>query len=124
LFDLHQSMVTNEHQYVTKMALCVTMGSLWGDFTSILWIFEYLQKLIYIWIKISKRIMSQRRMDFQSIPLHITYNSQHFEPIEYVNGLFQSSPIFQANDPKVHIDLDDCPSFLELMMQEPQIQFL
>ncbi len=32
LFDLHQGMVTNEHYYVTKMALCATMGGLWGDF--------------------------------------------------------------------------------------------
>jgi len=62
-------------------------------------------------------------MDFQFIPLYIVYNSQHFDPIEYVNGLFQSSPIFQANDPKVCIDLDDFPSFLELVMQKPQIQF-
>jgi hypothetical protein len=28
LFDLHQGIVTNEHQYVTKMALSVSMGSL------------------------------------------------------------------------------------------------
>jgi hypothetical protein len=28
LFDLHQGMVTNEHQYVTKMALCLMMGGL------------------------------------------------------------------------------------------------
>jgi hypothetical protein len=26
LFDLHQSMVTNEHQYVTKMALNASLG--------------------------------------------------------------------------------------------------
>jgi hypothetical protein len=26
LFDLHQGMVTNEHQYVTKMALSASMG--------------------------------------------------------------------------------------------------
>jgi len=42
LFDLHQNMVTNEHQYVTKMTLCATMGSVWGDFTTIFWIVEYL----------------------------------------------------------------------------------
>jgi hypothetical protein len=42
LFDLHQDMASNEHQYVTKMALCVTMKSLWGDFTTIFWIVEYL----------------------------------------------------------------------------------
>jgi hypothetical protein len=35
LFDLHQGMVTNEHQYVVKMALNVNMGSLWGDFNPI-----------------------------------------------------------------------------------------
>jgi hypothetical protein len=28
LFDLHQSMVTNEHQYVTNVTLNVTMGVL------------------------------------------------------------------------------------------------
>jgi hypothetical protein len=42
LFDLHQSMVTNEHQYVTKMALSASMGGFWEDFTSIFWIVEYL----------------------------------------------------------------------------------
>jgi hypothetical protein len=62
-------------------------------------------------------------MDFQSISLHITYNSQHFEPIEYVNGLFWSSLIFQVNDSKVHINLNDFPTFSELMMQNRQIQF-
>jgi hypothetical protein len=48
LFDLHQGMVTNEHQYVTKMALNVIMGGLWGDLTAIFWIFKYLQRPIYI----------------------------------------------------------------------------
>jgi hypothetical protein len=43
---LHQSLVTNEHQYVTKMALNVSMGGLWKDFTVIFLIVEYLQKLI------------------------------------------------------------------------------
>jgi hypothetical protein len=62
-------------------------------------------------------------MDFQSIPLHIVYNFQHFEPIEYVNGPSLFSSIFEGNDPKVHIDLDDFPSFFKLMMKKPQIQF-
>jgi hypothetical protein len=34
LFDLHQGMVTNEHQYVTKMTLSVSMGGLWGNFAT------------------------------------------------------------------------------------------
>jgi hypothetical protein len=58
LFDLHQNMVTNEHQYVIKMALSVSMEGLWGDFTTIFWIIEYLQRPIYIWNKVSKCIMS------------------------------------------------------------------
>jgi hypothetical protein len=61
-------------------------------------------------------------MDFQ-LPLHIIYNFQHFEPIEYVNGLFRSSPRFQTNDHKVHIDLNYFPFLSELMMQKFLIQF-
>jgi len=41
-FDLHQNMVTNEHQYVTKMTLSASMGGLWGDFIIIFWIVKYL----------------------------------------------------------------------------------
>jgi hypothetical protein len=33
--DLHQGMVTNEHQYVTNMALSACMGGLRGVFTTI-----------------------------------------------------------------------------------------
>jgi hypothetical protein len=59
-------------------------------------------------------------MDFQSI--HITYNFQHFEPIQYGNGLSRSLPTFQVNDPKVTINLNEFPSLLELMVQQPLIQ--
>jgi hypothetical protein len=34
-------------------------------------------------------------MDFQSIPLEITYSFQHFEPIEYVNGLSKKGILFR-----------------------------
>jgi hypothetical protein len=49
-------------------------------------------------------------MDFQSIPLYIMDSSQHFEPIQYVNGLFRFLPTFQVNDSKINIDLNDFPS--------------
>jgi hypothetical protein len=87
------------------------MGSLWGNFTTIYWISEYMRRPIYIWNKISKCFMFQCDMDFQSIPLRIMYNFQHFEPIQYVNGLFKSLPTFQVNNSKVNIDLDDFSSF-------------
>jgi hypothetical protein len=41
-------MVTNEYQYVTKMALSASMGGLWGDFIAIFWMTKYLQRTIYI----------------------------------------------------------------------------
>jgi hypothetical protein len=37
-------------------------------------------------------------------------NSQHFEPIQYVNGLFKFLLTFQVNDSKVSIDLNVFPS--------------
>jgi len=55
-------------------------------------------------------------MDFQFIPLHIMYNSQHFESIQYVNGLSKVLPTFQVNDSKVTIDLEDFSSFFKLVM--------
>jgi hypothetical protein len=61
--------------------IIITMEGLWGDFTTIFWIIKYLQRPIYIWNKISKLIMYSFGINFQSIPLHITSNSQHFEPI-------------------------------------------
>ncbi len=51
-------------------------------------------------------------MDFQSI--HITYNFQHFEPIQYGNGLSRCLLTFQVNDPKVTINLNDFPSFFKI----------
>ncbi len=50
------------------------------------------------------------------------YNFQHFEPIQYVTGLFKSLSTFQINDPKVTIDLNEFPSISKLMVQQPPIQ--
>jgi hypothetical protein len=60
--------VTNEHEYVTKMAQIVTMGGLWGDFAIMFWIICFLQRPIYVWNKISKHIMFQHGVDFNSFP--------------------------------------------------------
>jgi hypothetical protein len=66
------------------------MKGLQGDFTTLFWIAKYLQMSIYIWNKELKHIISQSDMDFQFIPFYITYNFQHFEPIQYGNGLSKS----------------------------------
>jgi hypothetical protein len=68
--------------------------------------------------------MSQCGMDFQFIPLHIMYNYQHFESIQHFNGLSRYLLTFQINDPKILINLNDFPSFFNLMVQEPPIQLL
>ena len=65
--------------------------------------------------------MSRCGMEFQSIPLHITYSFQHFEPIQYVNGLTRFLLTFQINDPKVTINLNDFPYLSKLMVQQPPI---
>jgi hypothetical protein len=39
------------------MSQSATIGSLWGDFTTIFWIVEYLQWPIYDWNKDSNRIV-------------------------------------------------------------------
>jgi hypothetical protein len=116
-------MVTNEYQYVTKMALSVNMGGLWGDFIAMFWITNYLQRPIYIWNKYQNTLCLNVTWIFNLSPLiYSMYNFQHFEPIQYVNGLFRSLPTFQVNDFKVNIDLDDFPSLSESMMQQPSIQ--
>jgi hypothetical protein len=57
--------------------------------------------------------MSQCGMDFQSIPTFITCSSQHFEPLDYFNGAPRSVHVFQINDPKMIINLDEFPFLLE-----------
>jgi hypothetical protein len=48
-FDLHQNIVTNEHQYVTKMAQNVSREVCRIDFIVVFWILvEYLQRSIYV----------------------------------------------------------------------------
>ncbi len=54
--------------------------------------------------------------------IYITYSSQHFELIQYVSGLSRFLFTYQVNDPKVIIDLDDFPSLLKSVVQQPCIQ--
>jgi hypothetical protein len=49
--------MTHENEDVTKMTQSATMGGVTGRFIAIFWIAKYLQRLIYMWNKISKHIM-------------------------------------------------------------------
>jgi hypothetical protein len=64
------------------MAQNVKMKGLERDFVASFWTIEYFRRHIYVWNKTLKHIISQCGMDFRFVPLHIFYNSQHFEPIE------------------------------------------
>ncbi len=53
------------------------------DFIATFWIAKYLQWPIYVWNKDSNRTMCKCGLDYKMDTLHIVYNNQHFEPIEY-----------------------------------------
>jgi hypothetical protein len=81
---------------VRKVVKSATMGGLSEYLTTIFQIKSYLQRPIYVWNKMSKHIISQCEMDFQTILLYIAYNSQHFEPIEYAIGMARFSLTFET----------------------------
>jgi hypothetical protein len=44
---------------------------------------------------------------FSICPFTYNLSFQHFEPIEYVNGVDRFLPSFETNAPKILINLDD-----------------
>jgi hypothetical protein len=81
LHDLHEG-VYNEYQYMQKMSISAVHGGLWGDFTAIKWIADYLKKPIYVWSIVSEQIIAKEGCEFGLEPLHIAFGNSHFEPIE------------------------------------------
>ena len=64
------------------------------DFIANNWILEYLQRPIYVWNKLSKRIMAKCRVDYNDDSLHIAFSlgpnkDGHYEPIDYIQHLNQ-----------------------------------
>jgi hypothetical protein len=79
LHDLHHGDVMDEIIYIQKMSLLALNGGLWGNFTVIYWILEYLQRLIHIWNKNSCWIMVKLGTENASHVLNILYANHHFE---------------------------------------------
>jgi hypothetical protein len=50
---------------------------------------------------------------FSICPFICSLSFQHFEPIEYVNGVARFSPSFEANASKILINLDEFLSLLK-----------
>jgi hypothetical protein len=57
LHDLHHGNANEEETYIKKMSISTIHGGLWGDFTTIFWIFECLHCLIHVWNKRNGWIM-------------------------------------------------------------------
>jgi hypothetical protein len=62
------------------MSISAINGGLWGDFTAIYWIFEYLHHSIHVWNKSNGWIMVQIEQKVALTPLNLVYGNNHFEP--------------------------------------------
>ena len=71
------------------MSLSATNGGVWGDFTAIKWVSEYLKNPINVWIVCNGRILSTFGLEFNTDIIHIAFDPmrKHFEPIETIPGL-------------------------------------
>jgi hypothetical protein len=67
------------------------------DFTAIEWIFNYLQRPIYVWSNESGRIIDKQECEFEREPFHLALGLNHFQPMEKLN---QSIPIIIPRENK------------------------
>ncbi len=83
MHDLHNGQASIEKTYLNKMLQNATNGGLWGDFTTIFWILQYIQRPIHVWCKTSARIMTKCGEGCNlTFLMHLAFWNQHFEPIE------------------------------------------
>jgi len=62
------------------MSILAIIEGLWGDFTSIFCVSQYLQCRIHVWNKSNGEIMVKVGNEFEVNPLNIFYGNNHFEP--------------------------------------------
>ena len=48
LNDLHNGRFLNENEYIDKMSISASVGGIWGDFTAVNWISDYLSTPITV----------------------------------------------------------------------------
>jgi hypothetical protein len=85
LHDFHNGQASTKGIYLNKMLQNATNGGLWGDFTTIFWISQYLQRPIYVWCKTNVRIMMKCGEEYNlTFLMHLAFGNQHFEPIETI----------------------------------------
>jgi hypothetical protein len=83
LHDLHNWQASTKEEYLKKMSQNSINGSLWGDFTTIIWISLYLQRQIYVSSTTSVQIMMKCGEEYDStLLMHLVFGIQHFELIQ------------------------------------------
>jgi len=106
LRDLHHGKANNEIMYIQKMSLAASNGGLWGDFTAIYWISQYLQQSIYVWNKNNGQIMVKVGDNMNGITLNIVYGNDHFEHVKLYDptiSLQSSNNVLQSSLNNQHI---------------------
>jgi len=78
LHHLQHGKVDYQKNYIKKMSILGLDGGLWGDFTTIYWIFEYLDHSIHVWNLKNGQIMVKVEQENESTPLNIIYGNNHF----------------------------------------------
>ncbi len=88
------------------MSLAASNGGLWGDFTAIYWISQYLQQSIYVWNKNNGQIMVKVGDNMNGITLNIVYGNDHFERVKLYDptiSLQSSNNVLQSSLNNQHI---------------------
>ncbi len=81
------------------MSISTLDGGLWGDFTTIYWIFEYLDHSIHVWNFKNGQIMVKVEQENESTPLNLIYGNNHFELADIYSQIIDI-PIYTQNDDK------------------------
>jgi hypothetical protein len=61
-----------------KMVVSAACSGLWRDFTVIKWIFDYLQRPIYVWSNEFGSIIDKQGLEFELKLLYLAFGSNHF----------------------------------------------
>jgi hypothetical protein len=129
LHDLHNGQISTKETHFNKMLQTAINGGLWGDFATIFWISQYLQRPIYVWCKTSARIMMKCGEEYKlTFFMHLAFGNQHFELIKtIISSNLQSEisktkwgPNFNNNIP---LQKKPVPSFYDLTLEKKQTSY-
>ena len=109
LNDLHDGRVSNEDEYIDKMSKNASVGGIWGDFTAVNWISDYLSTPITIWNINSGYKLITFGKEFSNNHMHLAFDPKmkHFEPIQEILGLNNKNLSIQPKNVYENVHLDE-----------------